>query len=56
MSLLLPVTTLILIGIGAFCIFVSMEHDRLIRESTRRKRQALLSATASLSFNESAER
>ncbi|WP_165972223.1 hypothetical protein [Paenibacillus piri] len=34
MSLLLPVTTMILIGLGAFCIFISIENDRTIRRKT----------------------
>ncbi|UQZ86264.1 hypothetical protein SK3146_05557 [Paenibacillus konkukensis] len=35
MSLLLPVTTLLLVGLGAFCIFTSMDYDRRIRNRTK---------------------
>ena len=37
MSFLLPITTMILIGLGAFCIFTSMDNDRRIREKTKGK-------------------
>ncbi|WP_158453650.1 hypothetical protein [Paenibacillus beijingensis] len=40
MSLLLPVMTLILVVVGAFCIFLAMEHDRKIRQKSLGKATA----------------
>ncbi|WP_282935221.1 hypothetical protein [Paenibacillus sp. RC67] len=55
MSYLLPVTTFILIGLGAFCLFISIENDRQIREASRRKQQSILSATPTMVFSKRTE-
>ena len=55
MSLLLPVTTIILIGVCAFCLFVSIDNDRVIRQASQRKRQSILSTTPTLSFSKRTE-
>lgn len=44
MDLLLPVTTMLLIGLGAFCIFTSIDNDRRIR--SRMKAREISISTA----------
>ncbi|WP_156043156.1 hypothetical protein [Paenibacillus sp. UNC451MF] len=50
MSLLLPITTFVLIVLGAFCLFMSIENDRVIR-ATRRKPIPILPAAPTVSFS-----
>ncbi|SFM35638.1 hypothetical protein SAMN03159341_12819 [Paenibacillus sp. 1_12] len=47
MSFLLPITTMILIGLGAFCIFTTMENDRRIRKKIKTRDISLLPDTQS---------
>ncbi|USG63401.1 hypothetical protein NDK47_14560 [Brevibacillus ruminantium] len=39
MSLIFPILTFVLIAIGAFCIFISMDNDRLIRQTFVRENE-----------------
>jgi len=38
MSLLLPVTTFVLVVVGALCLFIAIENDRRLRKTARSNR------------------